>query len=382
MREALVGAKIFDGSRLLDGHALVLEDGRLSGIVPAGQVGRSATARRFSGGVIAPGFIDLQVNGGGGVMIDGAATLETLETVCAAHRRLGAAGILPTLITDTPDATRAVIAAGIQAASVRLPGFMGLHLEGPHLDLHRSGAHDPDLIRPMRDEDLAMYLGAVRALPTLMITLAPEAVTASQVSALASAGVIVSLGHSDCTFETACDYVRAGARMATHLFNAMSGLGHRTPGLAGAVLSGKLASGLIADGIHVHPAAMAVALAARRSGLFLVSDAMAVAGTSMTEFRLNGRRILRRNGRLTLADGTLAGADLTIARAIEVLVGSAGLPLRRALAMATSIPAGAIRKTRGQGRLRAGDAADLVWLDPDLKLRGRYAEGRLEGILA
>lgn len=364
--ETLTGARLFDGTRYIDQHALLIEDGEIAAILPQDKA--PAEGRREVPGIIAPAFIDLQVNGGGGLMVDGDTNVETLRHICAAHRSLGTGGILPTLITDSAEVTARVIAAGIAAAKARVPGFLGLHLEGPHLDPRRKGAHDPALIRPMDEDDLTRLCDAAGRLPALMVTLAPEAATPQQIATLSGAGVIVSLGHSDCTHEEAKAAFAAGARCATHLFNAMSQLGHRAPGLVGAVLSDKVAAGLIADGIHVHPAAMRTALAARDQGIFLVSDCMAFAGTELTEMQLNGRQVLRRDGRLTLADGTLAGADLTLPQAIAVLVNQVGIGHERALRMATAEPAGLIGLAGIHGSLRPGTMAEMVRLGPDFQL--------------
>ena len=366
----LAATRIFDGQRFLTDHAVVIDGGRIAAVVPAAEAG---SALRLDG-TLAPAFLDLQVNGGGGLMVGGDTDPAALRHICATHQRLGCAGVLPTLITDTPDATAAVIAAVIRA--VGAPGFLGLHLEGPHLDPRRHGAHDPALIRPMTPEDLARLCDAARALPVLMVTLAPEAATPDQIAALSRAGAIVSLGHTDCDHDTACAAFAAGARCATHLFNAMSPLGHRAPGLVGAVLAGDAHAGLIADGIHVHPAAMRAALAARATGIFLVTDCMGFAGTDLTEMALNGRTIQRRDGRLTLADGTLAGADLRMDQAIRVLVDQVGIAPERALAMATSEPARAAGLSDAYGALRAGRRADLVLLDDGLRLQSVWIAGQ------
>lgn len=369
MRLAFSGARLFDGYALRPG-VLVTEGGQIACL--ADSVPEGAREIALEGGILAPGLIDLQVNGGGGLMVDGTTTARDLARICATHAGLGATGILPTLITDTVAATEAVIAAGVAARGQ--PGFLGLHLEGPHLDRRRKGAHDPALIRPMEEDDLRRLVRAARDLPALMVTLAPSAVTAAQIRSLSDAGVIVSLGHSECRLDEAMEAMAAGARCATHLFNAMSQIGNREPGLAGAVLTSDLHAGLIADGIHVHPRVMQLALAAKPDRLFLVSDCMAAAGTDQTEFQLGGRRILRRDGRLTLEDGTLAGADLTLTRAIQVLVRQAGLSLDRALAMATRIPADLIGRP-DLGRLATGAAADLVHLTGDLTLAGVWQGG-------
>ncbi|MBU3030000.1 N-acetylglucosamine-6-phosphate deacetylase [Paracoccus marinaquae] len=372
MRHILTGARLFDGEAFLDDQALVIAEDRIEAILPAAEAG--PPTHRTSG-IIAPAFLDLQVNGGGGVMVDGATDLAALRHICATHRRLGCAGILPTLITDTTQATAQVIAAGIEATRAGVPGFLGLHLEGPHLDPRRKGAHDPTLIRPMNEDDLSRLCEAARVLPVLMLTLAPENATPQQIAALAGAGALVSLGHSDCDFETAQAAFNAGASCATHLFNAMSQLGHRTPGLVGAVLTGKARAGLIADGIHVHPAAMRAALAARAEGIFMVTDCMGFAGTDQTEMILHNRTVLRRDGRLTLPDGTLAGADLRMDRAIATLVGQVGIAPARALSMATLEPARTAGLEDHLGRLSPGRSADLILLDESLALKAVWQNG-------
>jgi N-acetylglucosamine-6-phosphate deacetylase len=370
-RFSLCAARVFDGTAFRDG-AVVIEGGRIL------RIGAPEGDRIDLGdATLAPGMIDLQVNGAGGVAVDRKAGADALATICATLARLGATGCLPTLITDTPEATASVIAAGIAAADAGTPGFLGLHLEGPHLDPRRKGAHDAALIRPMEAADLAALLQARARLPALKVTVAPEAVTPAQIAAMAQAGIVVSLGHSDCTAGQARAAMAAGAVCATHLFNAMSQLGNRAPGLVGAVLDGTGHAGIIADGIHVDPATLRIALAAKAEGLFLVSDCMALAGSQLTEMELGGRLIRRQEGRLTLSDGTLAGADLTLPQAVANLV-SFGVDPARALAMATRIPARLIGRD-DLGRLAAGGPADVVALGPDLALRAVWQGGRQLG---
>lgn len=364
------GCAFFDGTALLDASVIVVEDGLVTDI--AETVPRGSTEVRLGNGYLAPGLIDLQVNGGAGRMVDRHTDAATLALICATHARLGATGILPTLITDTPEATDHVIAAGI--AAIGTPGFLGLHLEGPHLDPRRKGAHDPALIRPMDEADLQRLLRAAEALPALMVTVAPESVTDAQISALSKAGVVVSLGHSDCTANKAHRAFLAGAGAVTHLFNAMSQIGNREPGLVGAALLSTALSGLIADGVHVAPEVIRIAMAANPNGIFLVSDSMAVAGTDLTEFDLGGRKILRRDGRLTLENGTLAGADLTLPQALWMMVDQIGFDPVRALPMATSIPARVIKRP-DLGVIRIGAPADLVHLGADMALRSVWQGG-------
>ena len=377
-----MGADVFDGARLHRGAALWVRDGRVLAIGEPLKGPAPAHAHVVSGGILAPGLVDLQVNGGGGVMLGQSPGVAEIACIIRAHGRLGTTSLLPTLITDTPEVTGAVLAAGVQAARQRLPGFLGLHLEGPHLDPARKGAHAADLIRPMQPQDLAMLCAAAAQLPVLMVTLAPEAVTPEQITALVAAGVIVSLGHSDCSFETAQAAFAAGARGVTHVFNAMAPLGHRAPGLAGAALAAAVYAGVIADGVHVAPAVLRIAAAAKRApGLFLVSDAMAVAGTDLTGFDLGGRRILRRGGQLRLADGTLAGADCDLRCAVAVMMTALDDPetgLETALAMATARPAALIgQAAAGLGHLQPGGAADMVHLGADLSLKAVWRGGVL-----
>lgn len=363
-RTILTGAAIHDGVTLYEGHALVLDG---DGVVAITRDPPEGPRMMLPGGIIAPGFVDLQVNGGGGVMFNDAQTPEVLTQIAAAHATTGTTAILPTLITDTPTRTQAAIEATAQAIAQNTPGIIGLHLEGPHLDPVRKGAHDPDLIRPMSDADVDVYLDAAHRIPNLLLTVAPENCDHAQIETLTRAGVLISLGHADASFATCQTAFSNGATLTTHLFNAMSQLGSRAPGLVGATLdTPHVSAGLIADGIHVHPATIRTALAAKRGPgqIFLVTDAMATVGASIQSFTLNGRQVRRAQGRLVLTDGTLAGADLTIPQALKVMVDQVGIDLSQAIRMATSIPAGLLN-TR-HGHIRPGDAAKLVHLNADL----------------
>ncbi|WP_299747713.1 N-acetylglucosamine-6-phosphate deacetylase [uncultured Tateyamaria sp.] len=362
-------AQIFDGEALHKAGAVRFQDGILRAF--GSDVDEPAGASEFdlAGDILSPGFVDLQVNGGGGIMFNDDPSVGTLRIIASAHRRLGVRALLPTLITDTADKTHAAIAAAVDAVRDGVPGIVGLHLEGPHLSVARKGAHDAALIRPMEQDDLDVLLAAARTLPVLMVTVAPENVTEMQVQALAAAGVVVSLGHTDAEFDTCCRYFANGARCATHLFNAMSQLGNRQPGLVGATLAtGHASAGLIADAVHVHPETMRVAWQAKTGPgrLFLVSDAMAVAGTDGEVFELGGRTIRRKDGILTLADGTLAGADLDLTTAVRTIVEKVGVPLDDALRSAISDPADLIGlpgSTLESGRTRL---TDMIRISSDL----------------
>jgi N-acetylglucosamine-6-phosphate deacetylase len=375
---AIRGARIFDGEAWHDGRALLVRDGSVDAIVAADAIPAGMRVVETGGGLLAPGFIDVQVNGGGGVMFNDHPDAETIRTICRAHAPFGTTALLPTLITDTPQITAAAIAAGAEAALLKIPGFLGLHLEGPHLSLARKGAHDPALIRPMTGVDQTALIAARSRMPVLLTTVAPESVTDEQIATLAAAGVIVSLGHSDCGRAVATAAAQAGASMVTHLFNAMSQIGNREPGLVGAALdSGALSCGLIADGIHVDPANIGIALRAKKGPgrIFLVTDAMATIGADMTSFTLNGRTIRRENGRLTLEDGTLAGADLDMISAVRFMHRTMGLELGEALRMASLYPAESIGQGGRRGRLAPGGGADIVHLSDTLDVRSVWIGG-------
>lgn len=365
--------QIFDGTTLLSDHALLVEDGKVLTL----QIGTNLPVRAeiidLGAGILSAGFTDLQVNGGGGVMFNDDPTVATLKVITEAHARLGSTTILPTLITDSLEKTRAAIDAVEHAIAQGILGIAGLHLEGPHLDPRRAGAHLPSLIRPMDQGDLTLLLDAAARLPVLKVTLAPASVTSEQIRHLAQAGVIVSLGHADCTSQQALEAHEAGAICVTHLFNAMSQMTPREPGLVGAALSTDgLQAGLIADLIHVHPDMIRIAQRSKpKTGLFLVSDAMAVAGTDHERFTLNTRTITRQDGRLTLEDGTLAGADLDLARAVSNIV-SLGWAPADALAMATSIPAKLIEVGSAFAQ---GQPADFIHLSADWQLAQVWRKG-------
>ena len=373
---AFSGARIFDGEAWHEDAALITRGDTVEAVacVPAG-----VQAIELDGGMLVPGFVDLQVNGGGGVMLNDRQDVETIRTICAAHAPFGTTALLPTLITDTREITAATVEAGAQAAREHVPGFLGLHLEGPHLSIARKGAHDPALIRPMDDADEAALIAAHKKVPHLLTTVAPESVTPERIARLAAAGIVVSLGHSDTTYASAAGAARAGASMVTHLFNAMSQIGNREPGLVGAAIdTGTLYAGLIADGIHVDPAAMRIALRGKSgpAKIFLVTDAMATIGTDMQSFTLNGRLIKRENGSLRLEDGTLAGADLDMISAVRFVHDKIGVGLEEALRMASLYPAKAMGVDHRHGRLAKGSAANFVHLSDSLDVRGVWIDGR------
>jgi N-acetylglucosamine-6-phosphate deacetylase len=374
MSIALVGARIFDGAHMLDGRAVVIESGRILGLPREQDLGAGIERRRIDG-LLAPGFIDVQVNGGGGVLYNDVRSVDGIRTIAEAHRIYGTTGLLPTFITDTREAMGEAVEAMREALAARVPGVLGIHLEGPFINPERKGVHNPGFMRPMEDEDIAI-MTSLREGRTL-VTLAPERNSMEAIARLASAGVLICAGHTASDYETVMEATRHGLRGFTHLYNAMPPLAGRDPGPVGAALdSPDTWCGLIVDGHHVSDAALRIAIAAKgMERTMLVTDAMAVTGTDLESFELHDRTIYRKDGRLTTADGTLAGSDLDMASAVRNSVQRLSLALPDVLRMASLIPAQFLRLDHELGRIAPGYRADLVLLDESLQVRQTWING-------
>ncbi len=378
-RKIFTGARIFDGERFHDERALIVKDGRVEAIVGLNELPEGEVVT-LDGGVLSAGFVDAQVNGGGGRMLNDEPSPVSMYMIADGHRPYGTTALLPTLITDTAEAT----ATAIEAAKVAVKtnrGVAGLHLEGPHLAPARKGAHLAELMRPVEDKDVKAFIAAREAIGTLLVTMAAEQVTVSQVRELSEAGVIVSIGHSDSTSEAAEARFDAGARGVTHLFNAMSQLAHRAPGLVGAAIDHPAVwCGIIADGHHVDPKALRTALRAKRGEgkLFFVTDAMSLVGSEKDTFMLNGRTVRRERGgfcsKLVLSDGTLAGSDVDMASTIRYGITYLELTLAEALRMATLYPARFLRLA-DRGHLSPGARADLVHFTDAIDVTATWLNG-------
>jgi N-acetylglucosamine-6-phosphate deacetylase len=369
--DALVNGKILLNGVLTGGRALLLANGRIQGLVDGGRLPQGARRIDLEGGLLAPGFIDLQVNGGGGMLLNDAPEPATITRIGAAHRRYGTTGFLPTLITTGRTTIARAIAAVRDAMDRGVPGVLGIHLEGPHINPARKGVHDEAQIRPLGPDDAALLTSLRRG--RTLLTLAPECVPAAAIGALAREAVVFA-GHTDGTLAQIRAGLTAGISGFTHLFNAMSQLGAREPGAVGAALTSDAACGVIVDGHHVHPASLRLAHAARPRGLFLVTDAMPPVGAATAGFALGGRWIEVRDGRCTTADGRLAGSTLDMAAAVRNAVELVGIPLEEALAMASTRPAEVLGE-RERGRIAPGMHADLVLLDEALRVRATWIAG-------
>jgi len=353
------------------GQGVLLEGGLIRAVLPERA---DVAAKRISlpsGSLLAPGLIDIQVNGGGGVLFNDAPTYEAARRIAAAHRQLGTTGILPTLITDTSQ--RFFQAADAAALG---DGVLGIHFEGPFLGPSRPGVHPAALIRAPEEADLACLEALAQRLPVLL-TIAPETVDVPTLRRLHAAGIVLSAGHSAASFEVTEAAIAAGVTGFTHVFNAMPPLASRAPGVAAAALLHPHSfCGVIADGIHVHPAMLRLLLATRPAEkIILVSDSMPPAGTDAASFDLLGRVIFRRDGRLMTEDGILAGADLCLAEAVRRAVGYLGITSAQAICMASSAPAAFLGIDGVRGHIRPGYAADLVLLTERLDVLGTWVAG-------
>jgi N-acetylglucosamine-6-phosphate deacetylase len=332
----------------------------------------------LAGHLLAPGFIDCQVNGGGGRLFNDAPTVDTIRRIAEAHRRFGTTGLLPTLISDDSDVMRAAIDAVATAIEQRVPGVLGIHLEGPYLSPQRKGIHNAGKFHTPDVADIEL-VGSLRAGRTLL-TLAPEQVTVATLRDLVARGVVVAAGHTAADYDQTRRALDAGLRGFTHLFNAMSPLQSREPGVVGAALEDTASwCGIIVDGHHVHPAALRVALAAKPNGkVFLVTDAMPPVGSAQNSFQLNGETITCSDGICTNAQGVLAGSALDMASAVRNAVAMLHIPLVEALRMASTYPAAFLGLERSHGHIAAGYVADLVLLDDDVNVRATWIGGTLQ----
>ncbi len=374
--QIICNGQIFTGDSLLHEHAVVISGGIVAGIVPQHEIPTDTSLRYdLEGGTLVPGFIDLQVNGGGGVLFNNAPTVDSLRVIGAAHRQFGTTGFLPTLITTRYAVMRQAIAAVEQAFKDRVPGVLGIHLEGPFLNPQRKGVHDARQFCALDAEGVAIATSL--RLGRTLLTLAPELTTPETIGRLVGEGVIVCAGHSEADYEQTRVALTAGVRGFTHLYNAMTPLTSRQPGMVGAAIDDDASwFGIIADGYHVHPATFRVAVAAKKAGgAVLVTDAMATVGSSCKSFELDGETITVNAGRLTNASGTLAGSGLDMLSAVNNAATYARIDWFEAVRMASLYPARALGLAGELGVIRPGYRASMVALDPLRRILASWIDG-------
>ena len=375
--QALVNARVLADEGFVEGRAVLIDAGRIVA-VPRADDPRVARAERrdLKGAWLMPGFIDCQVNGGGGVLFNDDPSVDGIRAIGAAHRRFGTTGFLPTLISDDFSVIVQAMASVRAAIEARVPGVLGIHIEGPFINELRKGTHDPARFRGLDAEGVALLssLGVGRTL----VTIAPETTTPATIRRLADTGVIVSAGHTDATFEEMSQAFRHGVMGVTHLYNAMSPMHHREPGAVGAaLLDPDCWCGLIVDGHHVHPAALQVALSCKRPDRFmLVTDAMPNVGAADSSFVLQGKRITVKDGVCVDESGVISGSALDMASAVRNCVNLLGLPLEQAARMASTYPAEFLGLGGDLGRIAPGYRATLVAIDEDVNVIDTWIDGR------
>jgi N-acetylglucosamine-6-phosphate deacetylase len=376
MLHSLTNARVLTPDGWRNDLAVLLDGERIVDLLPPSDPRvTSATPHDLHGAMLLPGFIDTQVNGGGGVLFNDAPTVETIRRIGVAHRRYGTTGFLPTLISDSVDVMRAALAAVEQALAEGVPGVLGIHLEGPYLAPARKGVHDPKFFHTPGSEELTLLCAPHRGVR--LLTLAPERVPSASIRALADAGVIVCAGHTATDYATTHTALAAGVRGFTHLFNAMTPLGSREPGVVGAALEDADSwCGIIVDGHHVHPASLRVAIAAKPRGkMLLVTDAMPPVGSDSAEYALNGEIIVVKDGICQTTQGVLAGSALDMAGAVRNTVQMLGLPLDEAVRMASTYPADFLGLGESHGRIAPGFRADLVVMDDEYRVQRSWIGG-------
>ncbi|GGZ98051.1 N-acetylglucosamine-6-phosphate deacetylase [Arenicella chitinivorans] len=372
---ALQADRIFNGDQFLENHAVVVEQNRISAVTARSELPSDMVVENLGSGVLAPGFIDWQVNGGGGVLFNNDTTVNGIRRILRGHYQGGTTGLLPTLISDTQSArglavmaTRAAIAEGEQSV-------LGLHLEGPYFAAAKRGTHHEAFMASPSDAEIAWLIDNAD-LP-LLVTLAPEVVGCQQIQRLSDAGVIVCAGHTNADAATVNKALRAGLRGFTHLYNAMRPATGREPGVVGAALVDRQAwCGIIADGHHVHADMIRLAWHAKPTGkLCLVSDAMATVGGVHRSFELYGQTITERDGRLLNSEGNLAGSAITMIDAVRIAHQLAGIELGEVLRMASLYPAEFLRQPK-LGLVKPGYRADLVHFNSEFQVQQTWVAGQ------
>ncbi|MCK6262190.1 N-acetylglucosamine-6-phosphate deacetylase [Vibrio sp. ZSDE26] len=374
---ALTNCKIFTGSDVLVNHAVVINEGIIDSVCPLSELPAGIETKDLQGSNLSPGFIDLQLNGCGGVMLNDEVTAETMQTMHLANLKSGCTSFLPTLITSSDEDMKSAISAAREYHNKYQNQSLGLHLEGPYLNVLKKGIHSVDHIRP--SDDAMIDLICENADLVTKVTLAPEQNSPEHIERLRKAGVVVAIGHTNATYAEARQGFESGITFATHLFNAMTPMVGREPGVVGAIYdTPEVYAGIIADGFHVDYANIRIAHKIKGEKLVLVTDATAPAGAEMDYFIFVGKKVYYRDGKCVDENGTLGGSALTMIEAVQNTVEHVGIALDEALRMATLYPAAAIGVDNQLGRIKKGMVANLAVFDRDFNVQATVVNGQYE----
>lgn len=381
MKQALVGARIFTGEEFLDDYALVLAGEKIDALLPRAQLDSSIPQTLLVGGVLAAGFIDLQVNGGGGAFFTNDTSVSAIQTILDGHRPTGTTSLLPTLISDTREVHQAGVKAVADAVAAGMKGVLGVHVEGPFFDMARRGAHNERYIRAMEQADIDWLVASVKGQHDfkVMLTLAPEHAAPGQIKQLTSAGVVICAGHTDAHYESVVNALKEGLSGFTHLYNAMRPTTGREPGVVGAALEDANSwCGIIIDTYHVHAASARIAYSAKPKGkMYLVTDAMSTVGSPEKSFQIYGETIYEKDGCLVNAEGRLAGSAIGMIDAVRLNTTWVGVELAESLRMASLYPAQFMQVDDYLGRIASGYRADLVHFTDDYRVTHTWVAGDL-----
>jgi len=375
MKYALIGARIFDGYSIVEQSALLVENDQIIDIVPSSSVGTSYEKIELQGGLLAPGFIDLQINGAGGVLLNNAPTEETMQIMADSIAAYGVTRILPTLISDDQTVTREAVQAALSATK-KNSGVLGIHIEGPFFNSKKSGVHQKDKIRVLQEDDWD-WLTQLAAIPAI-VTLAPEKMQLDEIEKMDRLGIRICAGHTNAHYDDIAEAHEKGLSGFTHLFNAMRAMNSREPGVVGAALSlNNTWAGIIADGIHVHPASINTAIEAKSyEKIFLVSDAMATVASDTNQFKLYNETIELKDGQLINSEGRLAGSAISLLDAVQYCINEVNIPAEKVLAMASRVPAEFMQLDDQFGTFSKGKTADICWLSDDWNIQKVWRSGK------
>ncbi len=374
---AINGARVLANGNWCDDHAVIVEAGRINGIISNADLPANIDVQHVEGGMLLPGFIDTQVNGGGGILFNDASTVEGITAISKAHRRYGTTAMLPTLISDDLSVIAAAIHAVDQAIEYGVPGIIGIHIEGPFLNEGKRGIHNADKFRKLDDAAIAL-LSSLKHGKTLL-TIAPELAPLGAIRALVDAGIVVAVGHSLASYDDMQRAIKEGVTGVTHLFNAMTPLDSRAPGIVGAAFDSDLICGIIVDGYHVHPATLRSAYRAKGAdGLMIVTDAMPTVGSDAPQFQIGDTQIQLNNGKLSSEDGTLAGSHLNMAAAVKNCCEMMHVELPHASQMASAIPAKFMGLADNYGQIAIGYRADFVHINNAYEVQSTWIAGERE----
>ena len=369
---ALINGEIYTGEGIVKNKAIIIDGNRVEALVD--EIPKDIKVIDLQGKIVAPAFIDLQLNGCGGVLFNDEISLDTLRVMNETNIKTGTTSYLPTLITTTDENIEKALKLVEENENLEEIGVLGLHIEGPYISIPKKGIHNPDYIRVMSDE-IIHKIAKFGSKVTKIMTIAPENAKVEHLKELKDSGINLSIGHTNATYEEALEKVEY-FKMATHLFNAMSSFTSREPGVIGAIFENKsLYTGIIVDGVHSHYGSVKIAKDILKEKLFLVTDAVAPVGTNMESFMFEGNKVLYKDGKCISPDGTLGGSALTMIEGVQNLVKHVRVSLEEALLMASTYPAKAIRVDDKYGYIKEGYIADLVVLDKELNISNMIVKG-------